>query len=490
MKNNTFHILALDDEPTILGLYRRFFNVAPAGIQYELTCCTGAEEAVETLRRAKSEGRYFCVAFLDIRMPHGPDGVWAAEEIRKLDPEIGIVVVTGDSSFDIAEIEHRVQPPDKLFYLEKPLNSKEIRQFSLALSTRWKAQRELASIQVHLESMVAKKTAALAAANENLRHEAKNRRVVEKRLRVSQENFRSMILENPDGIVIFDPEKNVRFINPAAEKIFQRKAEAVIGTSLGYPLVEGGRTELDIVRPGGDLMVVEMRVTKTRWEGENALLASLRDISEHSNTKERLRENLEVLENTMTRTVEAMARTLETRDPYTAGHQYRVALLSRAMGVEMGLTEGKILGIYMAALVHDIGKISVPAEFLTKPGRLSKAEMEMIRCHPEDGYEILKDIPFPWPIARFVAQHQERMDGSGYPFGISGEDITLEARILAVADVVEAMASDRPYRPALGLKIALEEISKNSGKFYDPQVVSACVRLFEEGRFTLPVAAR
>ncbi len=490
MKNNTFHILALDDEPTILGLYRRFFNVAPAGIQYELTCCTGAEEAVETVRRAKSEGRYFCVAFLDIRMPHGPDGVWAAEEIRKLDPEIGIVVVTGDSSFDIAEIEHRVQPPDKLFYLEKPLNSKEIRQFSLALSTRWKAQRELASIQVHLESMVAKKTAALAAANENLRHEAKNRRVVEKRLRVSQENFRSMILENPDGIVIFDPEKNVRFINPAAEKIFQRKAEAVIGTSLGYPLVEGGRTDLDIVRPGGDLMVVEMRVTKTRWEGENALLASLRDISEHSNTKERLRENLEVLENTMTRTVEAMARTLETRDPYTAGHQYRVALLSRAIGEEMGLTEGKILGIYMAALVHDIGKISVPAEFLTKPGRLSKAEMEMIRCHPEDGYEILKDIPFPWPIARFVAQHQERMDGSGYPFGISGEDITLEARILAVADVVEAMASDRPYRPALGLKIALEEISKNSGKFYDPQVVSACVRLFEEGRFTLPVAAR
>jgi HD-GYP domain-containing protein (c-di-GMP phosphodiesterase class II) len=278
----------------------------------------------------------------------------------------------------------------------------------------------------------------------------------------------------------------VRFINPAAEAIFQRKAEEVIGTSMGYPLVEGGRTELDIVRPGGDLMVVEMRVTRTRWEGEKAHLASLRDISEHNRTKEELRESLEVLEDTMTRTVEAMARTLERRDPYTAGHQYRVALLSRAIGEEMGLSRDQILGLYMAALVHDIGKISIPSEFLTKPGSLSKPEMDMIRCHPQDGYDILKDIPFPWPVARFVMQHQERMDGSGYPLGLSREEIAIEARILAVADVVEAMASNRPYRAALGLPIALEEISKNSGKFYDPRVASACLKLFAEERFTLP----
>jgi HD-GYP domain-containing protein (c-di-GMP phosphodiesterase class II) len=299
-----------------------------------------------------------------------------------------------------------------------------------------------------------------------------------------------MILGNPDGIVIFDLEQNVRFINPAAEEIFQRKAEEVVGTPLGYPMVEGGRTELDILRPGGSLMVVEMRVTRTRWEGGKAYLASLRDISEHNRIKESLKESLEVLENSMTRTVEAMARTLETRDPYTAGHQHRVASLSRAIGEEMGLPDDQIFGIHMAALVHDIGKISIPAEFLTKPGRLSKAEMEMIRCHPQDGYDILKDIPFPWPIARFVVQHQERMDGSGYPLGLSGKEINMEARIIAVADVVEAMASDRPYRPALGLKIALGEISKNSGKFYDPQVVDVCVKLFEEERFALPSTAR
>ena len=483
MKSNTFHILALDDEPAILGLYKGFFSVAPTGVHFDLTCCAGAEEAVEAVGRGKSEALFFSAAFLDIGMSQGPDGLWAAEEIRKLDPEIGIVMVTGDTRCNIDEIEDRVQPPDKLFYLEKPFNTKEIRQFALALSARWEAERELAGIDGHLETMVAKKTAALTAANEELRNEAKNRHEVEQILRISQENFRSMISENPDGIVILDPEKNVRFVNPAAEKIFRRKAEDFVGTSLGYPLAEGGRAELDIIRPGGDLMVVEMRVTQTRWEGENALLASLRDITEHYRTKEDLKESLEVLENTMTRTVEAMARTLEVRDPYTAGHQHRVALISRAIGKEMGLPSNQILGLYMADLVHDIGKISIPSELLTKPGRLSKPEMDMIRCHPED--DILKDIPFPWPIARFVMQHQERMDGSGYPLGLSGEEITLEARILAVADVVEAMASDRPYRSALGLRMALEEISKNSGRFYDPRVASACLRLFEEKRFTL-----
>jgi len=494
MKTNAFRILVLDDEPSILQLYSRILSAGqggtPAGAGFDLTCCARAEEAVEVFRGAAAEGRPFSVVFLDIRMPEGRDGVWAAEEIRKLDTTMGIVMATGDIETNLAEVERRVPPPDKLFYLEKPFNSKEIRRFSLALCARWEAEREVDRVYSHLETMVAERTAALTAANEHLKAEAANRLAAEKTLRLSQENFRNMILENADGIIIFDPEQMVRFVNPAAEGIFRKKAEKIIGTSLGYPLVHGDRTELDIVQPEGVLVVVEMRVTETRWEGEKAYLASLRDISEHNRTKEALRESVESLGNTMTRTVEAMARTLERRDPYTAGHQYRVALLSRAIGEEMGLSDNRILGLYMAALVHDIGKISIPSEFLTKPGALSKPEMDMIRCHPDDGYDILKDIPFPWPIARFVAQHQERMDGSGYPLGLSGEEISMEARILAVADVVEAMASNRPYRAALGLPIALEEISKNSGKFYDPQVASACLKLFAENRFTLPTTDR
>ncbi len=492
MKTKAFRILALDDEPSILQLYKRILPAGqggkpiPAGVAFDLTCCARAEEAVEVFREAVAENRPFSVVFLDIRMPEGRDGVWAAEEIRKLDTTMGIVMVTGDIDADFDDVERRVPPPDKLFYLAKPFNAKEIRRFSLALCARWEAERELLRIHDHLETMVAERTAALTDANEHLKAEAVNRLAAEKTLRLSQENFRNMILENADGIIIFDPEQMVRFVNPAAEGIFRKKAEKFIGTSLGFPLVDGDKTELDIVQPGGTLMVVEMRVTETRWEGEKAYLASLRDISEHSRTKEDLRESVESLENTMTRTVEAMARTVERRDPYTAGHQYRVATLSRAIGREMGFSDQEILGLYMAALVHDIGKICIPAEILCRPGRLSKPEMNMIQYHSQDGYDILKDIPFPWPIARIVLQHHERMDGSGYPKGLSGDEIMMEARILAVADVVEAMASHRPYREARGLPLALEEISKNSGKFYDRQVVNTCVRLFEEQQFTLP----
>jgi HD-GYP domain-containing protein (c-di-GMP phosphodiesterase class II) len=494
IKTNVFQILVLDDDPAILELFRRMLQTgeggepAPTGVCFDLTCCARAEEAVEVFRGAVAEGRRFSVAFLDILMPGGRDGVWAAEEIRKLDQGVGIVMVTGDVHANLDEVEHRVPPPDKLFYLEKPFTAKEIRQFSLALCARWEAEKEVDRVYAHLETMVEEKTAALSAANEHLNAEMKNRLETETFLRNSRKDFRRMIIQNADGIIIFDPEQVVRFVNPAAEGLFQRKAEELVGTSPGYPLVDGERTELDIVQTKGDPMVVEMRVTETRWEGEKAYLASLRDISEHSRTKDELRQSLEVLEKTMTHTVEAMARTIEIRDPYTAGHQYRVALLSQAIGREIGLPEPQILGLYMAALVHDIGKICIPAQILSKPGYLTKPEMELIQCHPGDGYDILKDVDFPWPIARIVMQHQERMDGSGYPKGLSGEEIVMEARILAVADVVEAMASDRPYRAALGLTLALEEISKNSGKFYDRRVVDACVTLFKDKQFILPTA--
>ena len=138
----------------------------------------------------------------------------------------------------------------------------------------------------------------------------------------------------------------------------------------------------------------------------------------------------------------------------------------------------------IVSTIHDIGKIAVPAEILSKPTKLSDIEFSMIKVHPQAGYDILKDIEFPWPVAEVVLQHHERMDGSGYPKGLSGDDILLEARIVAVADVMEAMASHRPYRPALGLDVAIEEISKNRGRFYDPEVTDACLRLFKDGKFT------
>ena len=184
-------------------------------------------------------------------------------------------------------------------------------------------------------------------------------------------------------------------------------------------------------------------------------------------------------------TIKAMSRAVEKRDPYTAGHQQRVAELAVAMAREMGLTSDQIEGIHMAGIVHDLGKISVPAEILNKPGRLSDLEFGLIKTHCNAGYDILKEIRFPWPIAQMVLFHHEKMNGSGYPKGLSGEDIIPEVRILCVADVVEAMASHRPYRPALGIDVALEEISDNAGRLYDPEAVKACRWLFKEKGFAL-----
>jgi putative nucleotidyltransferase with HDIG domain len=182
-------------------------------------------------------------------------------------------------------------------------------------------------------------------------------------------------------------------------------------------------------------------------------------------------------------TVQAIAATVEMRDAYTAGHQQRVAVLAAAIANEMGLSADAIHGLRLASLVHDLGKIHIPAEILSRPGKLTSIEYELIKSHPQSGYEILKPITFPWPIAEIVLQHHERLDGSGYPKGLKGDAILLEARILAVADVVEAMTSHRPYRSALGLDAALQEIRQGSGTLYEAAAVEACLILMRDGRF-------
>jgi len=189
------------------------------------------------------------------------------------------------------------------------------------------------------------------------------------------------------------------------------------------------------------------------------------------------------LQETLDAVIQVVARMVESRDHYTAGHQRRVTELACAMAEKMGFSQDWVKGLRMAGMIHDLGKISVPAEILSKPGRLSDMEFAMIKTHCKSGYDILKDIEFPWPIAKAVYQHHERMDGSGYPQGLKDEEILPEARIMAVADVVEAMASHRPYRPALGTDAALEEVSKNSGVLYDPHAVDTCLSLFRDGGF-------
>jgi PAS domain S-box-containing protein/putative nucleotidyltransferase with HDIG domain len=183
--------------------------------------------------------------------------------------------------------------------------------------------------------------------------------------------------------------------------------------------------------------------------------------------------------------VAAIAATAEARDPYTAGHQRRVADLSAVIATELGLDDDNVNGIRVAATIHDIGKVTVPAEILIRPGKLRPLEWEMVKEHSRAGYEIVQDIAFPWPVAEMILQHHERLDGSGYPDGLRDEQIMLGARIIAVADTVEAMASHRPYRAALGLRAALDEIKRGSGSLFDPPVVEACLQLFRDGRLSL-----
>lgn len=207
------------------------------------------------------------------------------------------------------------------------------------------------------------------------------------------------------------------------------------------------------------------------------------NIRERNRAEEDLRDTLKKLRTAMESIVEALVLTLEKKDPYTSGHQKRVATFASAIAEEMGLSQNQIDGVRMAAMIHDIGKNAIPGQILSKPAKLAKLEMEMIKEHPQLGYDILKGIEFPWPVAQMVLQHHERIDGSGYPQGLLGDEIYLGAKILSVADVVEAMASHRPYRAALGLDRAVEEISKNSGILYDPDVVDAGLRLLREKGF-------
>jgi PAS domain S-box-containing protein/putative nucleotidyltransferase with HDIG domain len=220
------------------------------------------------------------------------------------------------------------------------------------------------------------------------------------------------------------------------------------------------------------------KMAKRRLEASARLIG---EIVERRRAESELKATLQNLRAIIRATVQAIATAVEVRDPYTAGHQKRVADLARAIAKEMGLPQDKIEGLRTAGVIHDLGKLSIPAEILSKPTKLTNIEFSLIQTHSEMGYEILKDISFPWPVARIVREHHERMDGSGYPQGLKGDEILIESRILAVADVVEAIASHRPYRPSKGIEAAIEEIQGRKGQAYDPDVVDACLRVFNNG---------
>jgi PAS domain S-box-containing protein len=323
-----------------------------------------------------------------------------------------------------------------------------------------------------------------------------NIRDITERKRAEEELRRNaLIYENiHDSIIVVDLEGNIISWNPAAERMFGYDQDEVFRGTVGVlvtkvikGMLRDGRWtgEMNFIRKDGIGGVCETSLFPLRDEHGDmiAVFGVCRDITEHKKSAESLQRSYDQLRETLIATVNTLASTVEMRDPYTAGHQRRVTILACAIAAEMGLTEDQFDGLRMAGLIHDLGKINVPAEILSKPGRITEIEFSLIRYHPQICHDILKTIELPWPVAKIVLQHHERLDGSGYPQGLKGDEIIMEARILAVADVVEAMASHRPYRPALGIELAFKEITTKKGILYDPEVVDACVRLFSEKRF-------
>ena len=314
-------------------------------------------------------------------------------------------------------------------------------------------------------------------------------------LEESEEKYRTLVEHSSDGIFIY-ANNTFMFVNDQLCRITDYTKEELYNTSpwkIIYPNDRDKVKDIDlrrkmgedvpkaydvrIVTRGGDIRYCEFAVTRIAYRGEDANLVSVRNITDRKQMEDELQDSLVKLENTIQNTLQAMAKIQEARDPYTTGHQLRVAALAQEIAKEMYLPEEWIRGIHVAALIHDIGKIYVPAEILSRPSKLTNSEFALVKTHPSVGYDILKTIEFPWPIADVVLQHHERLDGSGYPRGLKTGNILLEAQILAVADVVEAMSSHRPYRPAHSLETTLEEISKNKGRLYEPDVVDSCLWL-------------
>lgn len=329
------------------------------------------------------------------------------------------------------------------------------------------------------------------------------RKRVEESLRVSEEQYR-LVIENAKEAIFIVQNMKLIFANDATMAITGYPQEILTSkpfTDFIHPddrpmvvahhmkRLKGGKIvptySFRIMARDGAILWCELNAAVIQWQGKPATLNFLSNITERKRAEDESKQSFARMRKALGATVHAISTVVELKDPYTSGHQRRVADLSRSIAREMGLSADRQDFIRTSTTIHDIGKIAIPSEILSKPTKLTDLEFNLIKTHAQFGYDILKNIEFPWPVADVVLQHHERMNGSGYPRGLQGNDILLEARILAVSDVVESMASHRPYRPALGIEMALAEIGKNRGILYDVDVVDACVKLFHEKGYRL-----
>jgi PAS domain S-box-containing protein len=324
-------------------------------------------------------------------------------------------------------------------------------------------------------------------------------------LRTSESRYRRLFEAAHDGILLLNAETaQVEDVNPFLIKMLDYSHEEFLGKKLWEvgafaDIAESQKLflelqandyiryeDLPLKTKSGAMVEVEFISNAYDCEGVRVIQCNIRDISQRKRAEGASLRYLEQLKVALMNTVEVATIISEMRDPYTAKHERRSSLLAGAIGAELGFDEVRQEGLRVAGALHDIGMISIPSEILSKPGKISRIEMELIKAHAQAGYDVLSRMEWPWPVAEVAIQHHERMDGSGYPNGLTGNQIIPEARIMAVADVVEAMSSHRPYRAALGIDRTLAEIESGSGTLYDTDVVNACLRLFREKNYQFP----
>lgn len=418
---------------------------------------SSGEEAVQKAGETRPD-----LTLMDIVLKGDMDGIKAAEQINALF-KIPVVYIT---AYDNEEILQRAKITTPYGYITKPFEDKELHIAIEIALYKHEAETKITKTELWLATVLRSVGDGVIASN-----------------RVGRVTFMNQMAEKLTGWKQEDAfgKKLIEVLNIKDEdlgSLERHLVEKVITQGLIINLLEDS---LLVAKDGTEIPISDSVAPIRNADGETpGTVLVFKDITERKYMEEKLQQGVDRLRKALGATVQSMASVVETRDPYTAGHQRRVANLARALAMEMGLSVDQIEGIHTASTIHDIGKISVPAEILSRPTKLSGIEFSLIKAHCQSGYDILKDIDFPWQVARIVLEHHEKMDGSGYPHGLSGDKLLIESRIIAVADVVEAMASHRPYRPGLGIDKALDEISKNKGILYDQEVVDACLRLFNE----------
>jgi PAS domain S-box-containing protein len=479
---------------TIFPIINRNGKVTNAVIQH--IDITGRKAAEEALR--KSEDRYRTL------VDNAAEGIFVVQN--------GKVVFANPRAFAMADyrLDERepkyfmdfVHPEDRAMVIERHLKRLSGEEFDATYSIRLiDRQGKIRWVRISSAGIIWENSpATLTFATDITEH-----RLDEEKIQESEGRYRSLFENMLNGVaycqMIFDDDRPQDFVyilvndahgrltgvkDVAGKRVTEvipgvRESDPELFEILGRVSLSGRPEKCEIfLRSLGIWLSISVYSTEKGY-----FVALFDNITERKQSEEKLQISYAALKKTLNDAINTLAKMVEMRDPYTSGHQKKVAELSAAIASEMRLTDDQIERLKMAATIHDIGKIYVPSDILSKPGKLDRLEFEIIKTHPQGGYDIIKGMDFPCAVAQTVLQHHERLDGSGYPSGLCGQDISIEARILAVADVVEAMASNRPYRPAMGPEKALAEISAGRGKLYDPDVVDICLKLFKEGRFKL-----